>query len=51
LAGTQLALGSRDTNDEKAERFVVLTTVLHVGVAVLYGIANHHAARRGWLRL
>jgi MFS superfamily sulfate permease-like transporter len=54
LAGLQLALGSRDTGTEKADRFVVLATaalaIWNVGVAVLFGILVHHAARRGWLR-
>lgn len=55
LAGLQLALGSRDSEAEKADRFVLLATaaiaVVNVGVAVLFGIAAHHAARRGWLRV
>ena len=55
LAGLQLALGSRDTGTEKADRFVVLATaalaIWNVGVAVLFGILVHHAARRGWLRI
>ena len=54
LAGTELALGSREPGGEKVDRFVMLGTaafaVLNVGVAVLFGIAAHHAARRGWLR-
>lgn len=55
LAGAQLALGSRELGSEKAARFVILTTaaltMLHVGVAVLYGIAVHLASKRGWLRM
>ena len=55
LAGLQLALGSRDSGAEKADRFVVLATaafaIWNVGVAVLFGILVHHAARRGWLRI
>jgi MFS superfamily sulfate permease-like transporter len=55
LAGVELALGSRDTEAEKSDRFVVLATaglaVWHPGVAVLFGIGAHHAARTGWLRM
>jgi MFS superfamily sulfate permease-like transporter len=55
LAGLQLALGSRDTGTEKADRFVVLATaalaIWNVGLAVVFGILVHHAARRGWLRI
>lgn len=55
LAGLQLALGSRDSGAEKADRFVLLATaamaVVNVGLAVLFGIVAHHAARRGWLRV
>lgn len=55
LAGVQLALGSRDSGTEKADRFVLLATaaiaIVNVGLAVLFGIAAHHAARRGWMRL
>ena len=55
LAGLQLALGSRDVGAEKADRFVVLATaalaIANVGLAVLFGILAHHAARRGWLRI
>jgi MFS superfamily sulfate permease-like transporter len=54
LAGAELALGSREPGGEKVHRFVVLGTaafaVLNVGVAVVFGIAAHHAAKRGWLR-
>jgi hypothetical protein len=55
LAGAELAMGSRDPGSEKADRFIVLTTaaltVWNVGAAVVFGIAAHHAARRGWLRV
>ena len=55
FAGLQLALGSRDTSSEKADRFIVLATaglaVWNVGVAVLFGIAVHYLAKRGWLKL
>lgn len=55
LAGLQLALGSRAAGGEKAERFVVLATagiaVWHAGLAVLFGVLAHHAAKRGWVRL
>ena len=55
LAGVELALGSRDPEAEKTDRFVVLATagiaVWSVGAAVLFGVAAHHAARAGWLRL
>jgi len=54
LAGLQLALGSRDAGAEKADRFVVLATaalaIWNVGLAVVFGILVHHAARRGWVR-
>ena len=55
MAGLQLALGSRDADAEKADRFVVLATaafaIWNVGVAVVFGILVHHASRRGWLRI
>jgi MFS superfamily sulfate permease-like transporter len=55
LAGLQLALGSRDSGVEKADRFVVLATaafaIWNVGAAVLFGILAHQAAQRGWLRI
>lgn len=55
LAGLQLALGSRAEGGQKAERFVVLATagiaVWHAGLAVLFGVLAHHAAKRGWVRL
>jgi predicted benzoate:H+ symporter BenE len=53
LAGAELAMASRDTSAEKVNRFVVLATaafaVVNVGVAVLFGIAAHHASKRGWV--
>ncbi|MFA5914238.1 MAG: putative sulfate/molybdate transporter [Burkholderiales bacterium] len=55
LAGLQLALGSRDSGAEKADRFVVLATaafaIWNVAAAVLFGILAHQAAQRGWLRV
>jgi MFS superfamily sulfate permease-like transporter len=55
LAGVQLAMNSKDTGSEKSERFVVLTTaafaVWNVGIAVLFGIFAHHAAKRGWMKV
>jgi MFS superfamily sulfate permease-like transporter len=55
LAGVQLAMNSKDAGSEKSERFVVLTTaafaVWNVGIAVLFGIFAHHAAKRGWMRV
>ncbi len=55
FAGLQLALGSRDSSSEKADRFIVLATaglaVWNVGIAVLFGIAVHYLAKRGLLKL
>ena len=55
LAGSELAMGSRDPGPEKADRFLVLATaafaVLNVGVAVIFGFAAYHAAKRGWLKV
>ncbi len=55
MAGLQLALGSRDSGVEKADRFVVLATaafaIWNVGAAVLFGILVHQASQRGWLRI
>lgn len=55
FAGLQLALGSRDTSSEKADRFIVLATaglaVWNVGVAVLFGIAVHYLAKKNLLKL
>lgn len=55
LAGVQLALGAKDSGADKLDRFVALATaafaVWNVGIAVIFGILAHHAARRGWLRV
>ncbi|TRZ66810.1 MAG: sulfate transporter [Rhodocyclaceae bacterium] len=55
LAGTELAMGSRDPGPEKESRFIVLATaafaVMNVGVAVIFGFAAHHAAKQGWLKV
>lgn len=62
LAGVQLALGVRDAGGDNADadahklhRFIVLTTaafaIWNVGVAVIFGLLAHRAARRGWLRM
>ncbi len=55
MAGLQLALGSRDSGAEKADRLVVLATaafaIWNVGAAVLFGILAHQASQRGWLRI
>ncbi len=55
FAGLQLALGSRDTTSEKADRFIVLATaglaVWNVGIAVLFGILVHYLAKRGMLKI
>jgi MFS superfamily sulfate permease-like transporter len=55
LAGAELALSSREAGEERVGRFVLLTTaaftVVHVGVAVVFGILAYHASKRGWLRL
>ena len=55
MAGLQLAMGSRDSGVEKADRFVVLATaafaIWSVGAAVLFGILAHQATQRGWLRI
>ena len=55
LAGTELAMGSRDPGPEKESRFIVLATaafaVLNVGVAVIFGCLAHHASKRGWLKV
>jgi MFS superfamily sulfate permease-like transporter len=54
LAGAELALSSREHGEERVGRFVLLTTaaftVIHVGVAVVFGILAYHASKRGWLR-
>jgi MFS superfamily sulfate permease-like transporter len=55
LAGVQLALNGKDAGSEKSERFVVLATAAftmwNVGIAVLFGIFAHHAAKRGWMKV
>jgi len=55
LAGTELALGSRDPGSERMDRFLVLTTaafaVLNVGIAVIFGFTAYHASKRGWLKV
>lgn len=55
LTGAQLALGSCEFSEDKAERFVTLVTAAfamwNVGVAFLVGIAGSYIAKRGWLRL
>lgn len=54
VAGAELALSSKEDGGEHVERFVLLTTaaitVVHVGVAVVYGILAFHASKRGWMR-
>lgn len=54
VAGAELALSSKEHSGEHVERFVLLTTaaisVVHVGVAVGYGILAFHASKRGWMR-
>jgi MFS superfamily sulfate permease-like transporter len=55
LAGAELAQSSREAGEERVGRFVLLTTaaftVIHVGVAVVFGILSYQASKRGWLRL
>jgi predicted benzoate:H+ symporter BenE len=55
FAGLQLALGSRDSSSEKADRFIVLATaglaVWNVGIAVLFGILVHYLAKKGILKI
>lgn len=55
MAGLELALASREHGGEKLDRAVLLATaaiaMFNVGVAVVFGLIAHHAARRGWLRL
>lgn len=56
LAGTLFVMSRSKpaAQAEKEDRFVVIATaafaVLHVGVAVLFGVAAHMAAKRGWLK-
>lgn len=55
VAGTELAMGSRDHGPDKIDRFLVLATaafaVLNVGIAVIFGFAAYHASKRGWLKV
>jgi hypothetical protein len=55
LAGAQLALGSRDMDNDKGERFVTLATaalaVWNIGIAFVFGLCAYHAYRRGLFRL
>jgi MFS superfamily sulfate permease-like transporter len=55
LTGAQLALGSCDFSENKAERFITLTTAAfamwNVGLAFVVGIALAYIAKRGLLRL
>jgi len=55
LAGAELALAVRSRGDERVDRFVILGTaafaVVNVGVAMVFGLLAHAAARRGWLKL
>jgi len=54
LAGTELAMASRDRGHGKVDRFIILATaafaVLNVGIAVIFAFVACHAAKRGWLR-
>jgi predicted benzoate:H+ symporter BenE len=53
LAGAELAMGSRDPEGDKVDRFLVLATaafaVVNVAVAVVFGIVAHHASKRRWI--
>jgi len=55
LAGTELALAARNLGNDRVHRFILLATaacaVMNVGVAMLFGVVAHQAARLGWLRL
>jgi len=55
LTGAQLALGSCDFGKTKNDRFVSLVTaacaVWNIGLAFVFGMALHHALRRGWVKL
>lgn len=55
FAGLQLALGSRDTSGDKADRYIVLATagiaMLNVGLSVVFGVAAHYAIKSGWIRI
>jgi MFS superfamily sulfate permease-like transporter len=55
LMGAQLAVGSCDFGDDKAQRFITLATAAfsmwNVGLAFAFGLTVSHIDRRGWLRL
>jgi Molybdate transporter of MFS superfamily len=55
LAGAQLALGICALGDGKAERFLAIATaafaIWRVGAAFVFGLAVHHALKRGLVRL
>jgi hypothetical protein len=55
LAGTELALAVRNRGEERVDRFIILGTaafaVVNVGIAMVFGLLAHQAARRGWLKL
>lgn len=55
LTGAQLALGSCDFGQTKADRFVGLVTaacaIWNIGIAFIAGIAIYHLLKRGWIRL
>lgn len=55
LAGTELAMSSREPGPDKVDRFIVLATaalaVWNVGLAVVFGFLGYHASKRGWLDL
>ncbi len=55
LTGAQLALGSCDLGNTKADRFVTLVTaacaIWNIGVAFIAGILIYHLLKRGWVRL
>jgi MFS superfamily sulfate permease-like transporter len=54
MAGLQLALGSRDADVDKTDRFVIIATaaiaIWNVGLAVLFGVVAYHCAKKGWLK-
>ncbi len=55
ITGLQLAVGNGALPADRAERAVVLgaaaVCIWNVAAGFLVGLALHHAARRGWLRL
>ncbi|MDA8109271.1 MAG: putative sulfate/molybdate transporter [Betaproteobacteria bacterium] len=55
LTGAQLALGACDLGRTKYDRFVSVVTAAcamwNIGLAFVFGIAVHHALRRGRVRL